>query len=222
MELIASGRDADVFAVDDSRVLRRGRDRTRSCEREAAAMEWVRGQGYPAPRVHSVDGPDMVLERVEGTTMVECLMAGTTSIDEAGRVLAELLHWLHSLEPPSGSDAEHAVRHLDLHPFNIIESPAGPVVIDWSNTDVGPGQVDTALTAVILAQAALVPADLVPAEVVPLILDLVEAFLRHAGPLASSDIEAAIHYRSRDPNLSPTEVAALSAVPALLHSRSSG
>jgi aminoglycoside phosphotransferase (APT) family kinase protein len=217
MELLAHGRDADVFAIDASRVLRRCRNDATRCEREAAAMEWVRQQGYPVPRVHSVTGPDMVLERIEGPTMVECLMAGSTTIDAVGRELAELLDQLHALTPPPGSEAGHAVRHLDLHPFNVIASPDGPVVIDWGNTDVGPGSVDTALTAVILAQAALVPADLVPAEVAPLIMDLLGAFLRHAGPLDDADVEAAIAYRSRDPNLSPTETAALAAVPDLLH-----
>ncbi len=220
MELIASGRDADVFAIDEGRVLRRCRNDASRCEAEAATMEWVRAQGFPVPRVHSVAGPEMVLERIDGPTMVERLMLGSTSVDDAGRVLAELLEQLHSLTPPPGGNTGHAVRHLDLHPFNVIASPSGPVVIDWGNADVGPALVDTALTAVILAQAALVPADLVPAEVVPMIHDLIGAFLRHTGPLDTADVGAAITYRSHDPNLSPTEVAALTTVPHLLHSYS--
>ena len=31
------------------------------------------------------------------------------------------------------------VLHIDLHPENVIISPAGPVVIDWSGASAGPG-----------------------------------------------------------------------------------
>lgn len=216
MELIASGREADVFAVEEGRVLRRCRDLRSRCEHQAEIMEWVRRQGYPVPRVFSVAGPDMVLERIEGPTMVESLLAGDMTVVAAGETLAELLHRLHALAPPPDSNPDHAVQHLDLHPFNVISSPSGPVVIDWRNSDIGRPGVDAALTGVILAQVVLAPADLVPPEVAPLVMELLEAFLHAIGPLPAADVEAAIAYRARDPHLSPDELAALAAVPDLL------
>ena len=79
-----------------------------------------------------------------------------------------------------------------------------------------PPGVDDALTAVILAQVVLVPGDLVPAEVVPLVAELLESFLRAIGPLETADIDAAVAYRAKDPNLSSAELAALAEVPVLL------
>jgi len=53
---LARGEDADVFAIDDTRVLRRYRRRAVP-EREVAIMRYVRDGGYPAPRVIDVSGP---------------------------------------------------------------------------------------------------------------------------------------------------------------------
>ena len=84
-------------------------------------------------------------------------------------------------------------------------SPAGPVVIDWANSDVGRAEVDVALTALILAQVANVEGALaVPAGVV------LESFLDHAGPIDRADAEAAASYRAGDPNQTPAELAVLS------------
>ena len=44
--LLARGEDADVFAIDDTRVLRRYRRRAVP-EREVAIMRYVRERGYP-------------------------------------------------------------------------------------------------------------------------------------------------------------------------------
>jgi aminoglycoside phosphotransferase (APT) family kinase protein len=40
--------------------------------------------------------------------------------------------------------------HLDLHPENVLLSPNGPVVIDWSNAARGDADDDVALTWAIL------------------------------------------------------------------------
>jgi aminoglycoside phosphotransferase (APT) family kinase protein len=216
MQLLASGREADVYAIGDGRVLRRCRDLGSRCEREAGLMEWVRRQGYPLPRVFSVAGPDLILERIEGPTMAEALMAGTTTVATAGETLAGLLHHLHALPPPPDSADGQTVQHLDLHPFNVINSPSGPVVIDWRNCDLGPPGVDTALTGVILAQVVVSPGDLVPDEVAPLVAELLDVFLAAAGPISTADIDVALAYRAKDPNMSPNELAALESVPALL------
>ena len=67
MELVASGRDSDVYAYADGLVLRRYRD-GRSAEGEAATLRAVAALGYPVPVVHDATGPDIVMERVDGPT----------------------------------------------------------------------------------------------------------------------------------------------------------
>lgn len=200
MEWLAEGRDADVYLLDDQRVLRRCRRPTARCEHEASLMEWVRGCGYPAPRVYSVDGPDMVLERLTGPTMLESLLAGTTTPRDGARTLVELLSALHRLPAPPGSDPGHSVRHLDLHPMNVMKTSAGPVVIDWSNGDTGEAAMDTALSGLILAQVAASDGELAASASA-----FLDAFLEYGGPLGPADVQAALDYRSYDPYLTSRE-----------------
>jgi uncharacterized membrane-anchored protein len=47
------------------------------------------------------------------------------------------------------------VLHLDLHPDNVMLTPDGPKVIDWSNAEEGAPGLDWAMSAVILAQVAV-------------------------------------------------------------------
>ena len=49
--LLASGRDADVFALGEHTVLRRYRDGS-DATREAELMRYVAAQNYPVPTVH--------------------------------------------------------------------------------------------------------------------------------------------------------------------------
>jgi aminoglycoside phosphotransferase (APT) family kinase protein len=211
VQVIASGRDADVFALDETTVLRRCRSPEHRCEPEATTMEWVRALGYPVPRVYSVQGPEMVLEWVRGPTMRSSLLSGTTAAEDAGRTLADLHRRLHALPPPSPGRTDGAVRHLDLHPDNIIESATGPVVIDWRNSDVGPAGDDVALTAVIIAQRALSPWE--HAEKAQRLLD---AYLAAAGILDPPSVHRAVAYRSADHNLTDDERGLLSNVAEVL------
>jgi hypothetical protein len=52
LRLLASGRDADAFAVDPDRVLRRYRD-GRDVTGEAEVMRHVRRFGYPVPELYA-------------------------------------------------------------------------------------------------------------------------------------------------------------------------
>jgi len=153
----------------------------------------------------------MVLDRVHGPTMLESLFAGTTTIEDAARILAELHRQLHAITPPPEQEADGVICHLDLHPENIIESPAGPVLIDWRNSDVGPAGVDVALTGLVIAQVAVSPIVEAPAA-----RDLLDAYLRHVGPLDPSDVHEATAYRSADPNMAPGELDLLSIAKDLL------
>jgi aminoglycoside phosphotransferase (APT) family kinase protein len=150
VQLIASGRDSDVFGYADGLVLRRYRD-GRSAEGEAATLRAVADLGYPVPVVHEATGPDIVMERVDGPTLAEALVAGLAP-DEGGALLADLHDRLHALAWPGAAPGE-ALLHLDLHPLNVILRGSDPVVIDWSNARPGPAALDVAMTALPAAEA---------------------------------------------------------------------
>jgi aminoglycoside phosphotransferase (APT) family kinase protein len=202
--LIAAGRDANVFALGDDRILRRCRDPGYRCKRQAEMMEWARAQGFPVPRVFWVAGPEMVMERVDGRTMVTELLAGAIDAPTIGRQLAELLRTLHGLPVPAGTPTGHRIRHLDLHPENVLLSPHGPVVIDWSNADFGPAGVDTALSALILAQLAVLPGPFQDA-----VSPIIDALLTEADPFSQDDLAAAVAMRSSNPTMTDAEIGAL-------------
>ena len=149
---LASGSEADVFAVDDSRVLRRYR-RPADTTGEAAAMAYVGGLGYPVPEVFAARGNEMVLERLDGPTLSQAMAAGRTTIPAGAAILAGLIRRLHEL-PPWGTE-DGSVLHLDLHPENVMMTGRGPVVIDWCNARIGEPDLDTGLSALILAQVAV-------------------------------------------------------------------
>jgi aminoglycoside phosphotransferase (APT) family kinase protein len=149
-EPIASGREADIFALDAGRVLRRYR-RVADVTREAAVMSHVAAHGYPVPAVHAAQGSDMVLERLDGPTMAQAMVAGEMTIPDGASLLAGLMERLHGLPPlTSGS-----IVHLDFHPENVMLTGRGPVVIDWCNATDGEPDLDLALSALMLAQVQI-------------------------------------------------------------------
>ena len=210
MELLAAGRDSDVFGYADGLVLRRYRD-GRSAEGEAAVIRAVAELGYPVPAVHEAAGPDIVVERVDGTTLAEALVAGMPP-DEAGALLAGLHDRLHALAWPGAAPGE-ALLHLDLHPLNVILRGADPVVIDWSNARPGPPGLDVAMTAVILAQVVVTDGMLeavgIDGSARPARARLLEVFADRVGTPYVDRLAAAEELRRRDPYQSQAELAAL-------------
>lgn len=138
--LLARGRDADVFDVGGGRVLRRYR-REGSTLDEAAIMQLVASSGYPVPEVHEVSGPSIVMDRVTGPTLLAEVVRKPWRIPWGGRVLADLHRRLHAIPAPDWAPPRlgggPSVVHMDLHPLNVIVSPDGPVVIDWTNAGTG-------------------------------------------------------------------------------------
>jgi aminoglycoside phosphotransferase (APT) family kinase protein len=214
--LLASGRDADIFEYGTGLVLRRARN-ARRMDDEARIMRYLHDQGYPVPAVEDIseDGLDLVMERIEGLTMVDALGKYPWRVRSIALVLAELHHRLHVLpapdflaEAPVG-DGDR-ILHLDLHPLNVIMSPEGPVVIDWARACRGDPAVDVGV-AWMLMSAGEIPGDGLKAKLIGLGRSLaVNAFMsRFDGADISRQLRAVIAWKADDPNMSPAEIATM-------------
>jgi aminoglycoside phosphotransferase (APT) family kinase protein len=191
-------------------VLRRYRGRG-DVTREAATMAYVTARGFPAPAVFSAAGSDLVMERLDGPVLLDAVTAQAHDVRDAGRVLADLHTRLHALPSRSG-DPDERVLHLDLHPANVLLTPGGPVLIDWTNATDGPPDLDVALTAVILAQVAVDPGHQHAAVAAIMLVAFLDAV--DGRPLRMLD--RAVARRAADRSLSASEVGLLDATAALV------
>lgn len=208
---LASGRTADVYVLDDDRVLRRYRE-DGDVEQEAAFMRHAGAHGYPVPKVYAATGADIEMQRLDGPTMRTALMSGDVGPVEAGQLLADLARRLHAI-PALGEAADgECILHLDLHPDNVVLTPDGPMVIDWCNARNGPAALDLGTTAVILAQVVVDPGY---AEIAEGVREVLRHFVA-AAPETGDLLDAAVARRSRDRALSPAEVGRLTAAEALI------
>jgi aminoglycoside phosphotransferase (APT) family kinase protein len=152
---VGVGRSADVYDLGHGRVLRRYHDRQRPAQREAEIMSWARGHGVPVPEVFDADGPDIVMERVDGPTMLADLARRPWRLAGHAATLARLHAQVHAvpgldwLPVPLGDGG--SLLHMDLHPENVLMSARGPVVIDWEGAARGPAEADLALCWVVVA-----------------------------------------------------------------------
>jgi aminoglycoside phosphotransferase (APT) family kinase protein len=211
--LIASGRDADIFEFGPGRVLRRSRN-GRSLVAEARTMEFVRSHGYPAPEVFQVsdNGCDLVMERIEGPTMVDMGASRPWRIRSMGRELALLHESLHRLPAPSWlpkapfGDGDRLL-HMDLHPLNVLMGATGPVVIDWTNAARGDPLADVALTWALIASGE-VPTGRVQSLILGVGRNLLlKAFLKSCQRDAlRSMLMEGIEWKCKDPNMSAIEI----------------
>ncbi|HEX7804718.1 MAG TPA: phosphotransferase [Cellulomonas sp.] len=198
---VSSGRDADVFALDEERVLRRNRS-GRSTDVEASIVRHVTAHGFPAPRVYRAEGPDLEMEWLHGPTLLQSLAADETSVREAARILADLHTRLHAIPaislPGRPARVGEVVVHLDLHPANVVLTEAhGPAVVDWVNARAGTAALDVAMTALIIAEVA-VDAGGEYSEAARAVL---VAFLADAGVDPMTALADASRMRSHDPSL---------------------
>jgi aminoglycoside phosphotransferase (APT) family kinase protein len=154
--LIGAGRSADIYSIGQDRVLRRFRTRY-DVRAEAEVMIHLAKAGYPVPEVYDADGPDLVMERLDGPDMLADLGRRPWLVRRYGRMLAMLHNRLHQIEAPAGLPAVlgpgNRVLHLDLHPANVMLTARGPFVIDWTNAAAGAPGADVAMAYVIMASS---------------------------------------------------------------------
>src|SRR5438105_403968 len=129
----------------------------------------------------------MVLELIEGPTMLAQLKRRPWTLARNAALLAQLHVRLHAIP---GS-----VVHRDLHPENVMLAPSGAVVIDWTNAGTGDPALDVALVWVIGATSGGTLGRL-----------FVRSFLRHfdRGEVLKA-LPAAADYRIADPNVTLEE-----------------
>jgi aminoglycoside phosphotransferase (APT) family kinase protein len=214
--LLAAGRDAEIFAYGDGLVLRRARD-GRSLAGEAEIQAHLHAHGFPVPEVHDLldDGRDLVMERVEGPTMVDAVARRPWTLRRRSHELADLHHRLHELDAPAFLSPSpvgdgDAVLHLDLHPLNVLLGPRGPVVIDWTGACRGHPDVDVVLAWVLMSVGQL-PGGGPKAAIVGAarrvgVAAFLERFDRRALAARCREVVA---WKATDANMSPGEVEAM-------------
>lgn len=212
--LIGRGRACDVVDAGPGRVRRTYRDpHPGAAAREFAVMRHLAAHGFPVPAVFEHADDSIVMERIDGSTMLARLAARPWSVDRLAGTLAALHRRLATV-PPDGLalDAPFAaaecIAHLDLHPDNVLMSIRGPVVIDWTNACLAPAGLDVASTWVVTATGDVAA----PAWLRPLAGALrgrfVDRFVEGAGRAqARRWLAVAADRRLADPNTRPSEAA---------------
>jgi aminoglycoside phosphotransferase (APT) family kinase protein len=181
-------------------------------------MAHARAFGVPVPEVFDVSGPDIVMERVVGPTMLEFAARRPWTVRAQARLLAGIHVLVHRV-PASGlplpclgtstpADSD-VLLHEDLHPQNVILTQNGPVLIDWEGAARGPAIADVAMTWVIIRFSSI-PGEGLEAAVVRGVQGIfTRSFVRAAGPIDDEWRLTAIRHRLADPHLLPSEVARL-------------
>jgi hypothetical protein len=171
----------------------------------------TRGEhGFPVPAVHEATATDLVMDRIDGPTMLADLTRQPWRVSVHAALLARLHRQLHAIPAPPWLPAPFTegdvLVHFDLHPQNVLLSEHGPVVIDWPNAIRGHGEHDVALTWIIL-QTAVVPGKVGHRLLAGLMRGLfLRSFLRHfdRGTVAPHLPVVATRWL-RDRNVQPAE-----------------
>jgi aminoglycoside phosphotransferase (APT) family kinase protein len=214
--LLAAGRDADIFEYRPGLVLRRSRE-GRSMVNEARTMAYLHEQGYPVPAVEELsdDGSELVMERIEGRSMVDAIAAAPWSVRRQARTLADLHSQLHDIAAPdflpfAPVGSGNRILHMDLHPLNVMIAPKGAVVIDWTGAAAGDPLIDVGVAWVLMAAGQIPGASLMATLLgwgrALLVNGFVSRFDRNA---VTSRLRAVVEWKVTDPHMSQAEVAAM-------------
>lgn len=168
--LIARGRNADVYLMNDTQVLRRLHTGAQTYP-NIDLLRHLNALGFPTTRIIQVEGTDLILERLHGPNLLQALDAREVTMSQGVRILLDLHAALHALPPPPRAEeapaeatqptvpttpsAKVSMLHLDLHPGNILLTADGPRVIDWESARLGSAGVDLATTALVFAEVVV-------------------------------------------------------------------
>ena len=208
-EVIAAGRDCEILDYGPGKVLRRPFD-GRSLAEEGEVMRYAHDAGIPVPQYFGESDGGIVLERIDGPTMLDA-MVRKPLLRVWGRELASLHRQVHALEAPptvtrrATPDGDRLL-HGDLHPLNVLISPKGPVIIDWSNAMVGDAAFDIALAWILMATSDIPE----PQPIRAIVGGFRRLFVRHFLTAAGRDAALAYasiagDYRRADPNVTDGE-----------------
>lgn len=212
--MVARGRDGAVYEDGAGRVVRRTFD-GRSIEAEARVMRYAAEHGFPVPAIHEVraGGVEVVMDRVDGPSMMDAMIRRPWAMARLARLLADLHDRLHEIPAPGWMprlDGGDRLLHLDLHPMNVLMAARGPVVIDWTNAAAGDPLADVANTVVLLVcPEAPLPR---PAQVLadPVRRGIARSFAaRYRGPALDRRLVAMAELKTLDLNMNDREVARL-------------
>jgi len=169
-------------------------------DREAAVMRGAAAGGVPVPAVLDVHPDALVLERIDGPTMLEEIERRPWRFASFARELGRLHRML----------LDAGVAHGDFHPLNVILSEAGPVVIDWSGGSKGDSLADVAFSQVILATSDADFPRWLESIARAMRRRFVEAYLDGVGERPDrSRLAAAAERRLGDPHLRDRELASV-------------
>lgn len=153
--LLGSGRDAVVYEAGRGLVWRCYKDHRRDPSLEAELMCYLNERGFPCPKVVDVSGSALLIERISGHSLAQVLGRDPGRWGEGMDIVAALHRrlretpapdWLRRVRPNG-----EAIVHMDLHPQNVLLSPSGPMLVDWSEAGKGPPEADLAQTWLVLA-----------------------------------------------------------------------
>ncbi len=209
-ELIASGRDGDIFEYGPGLVLHRARG-NRVIEHEARIMRFMDDHGYPVPHVHDVinDGTEIVMERLDGPMLMDVMARQPHRAKRHATLLADLIDQLHAIQAPDWFrtlDDGNSVLHLDFHPMNVMMTSRGPVVIDWANAAKGHPLTDVGLTYVLMTCPEMPAPRIVQLMAQPLRRLIANTFAkRYRGPAFDTHLRFAAELKLLDSNMRPHE-----------------
>src|SRR5687767_8781821 len=198
-ELIGKGLTAEIFAWEPDRALKLffPRISRNKAEVELQITRALHTADCPVPQPYDlveIDGrTGIVLERIQGSSLLKLVERRPWKLFYAARLLADLHAQVHQHTAPPDLPTQRqqlerwltqaldftpeqrraaeaslallpdgsAVCHADFHPDNILLSPRGPIIIDWTSGTRGHPQADVARTCVLFESAKL-PAESPP------------------------------------------------------------
>ncbi len=129
---IAEGREAEMFAWEEGKILRLLRNPAAKEQNEwqAAAIEAARSSGVRVPAVYgmtTVDGrPGLIMERLEGPDLLTLIGQRPWTIFRVGRISGEVHARMHAVDaprsiPPLRASLKRRIESLNQLPQHLVE-----------------------------------------------------------------------------------------------------